>query len=69
MPSKKRKATKSGSGKDLPPEKLSATDWAILKHVSLYHFTIRHAVGELFFSDGKRDAGTALAALSRSKAI
>ena len=68
MPSKKPKPTKSGSSTDLPPEKLSATDWAILKHISLYHFTIRHAVQELFFNserDKAAKAGTALDVLAR----
>lgn len=65
MMSRKHKPTRSGSEKKLPPEALTATDWAILKHVSLYHFTIRHAVQELFFDSDGSKAGTALDALAR----
>lgn len=65
MMSKKRKPTKSGSETMLPPEDLTATDWAILKHVSLYHFTIRQAAQTLFFDSDGSKAGTALDALAR----
>lgn len=69
MSNKENNPTNSGS--DLPPEGLKATDWAILKHVSLYHFTIRQAVEALFFStdvsqkDSSAKAGTALDSLAR----
>ena len=65
MSSKEPEPTKSGSGKDRPPDDLTDTDWAILKHLSLYHLTIRQAVQELFFNSDSVKSGTALDALAR----
>lgn len=47
----------------MTPDELSATDWAILKHVSLYHLTFLDAVNKLFFSSEK-EAAKALASLT-----
>lgn len=69
MPRKKKAPMKSGSSEELPPDKLKDTDWAIIKHVALYHFTIREAIQGLFFSSfGKSSAShaqNALEALTR----
>lgn len=65
MSSKKQKPTKSGSGEVRPHDELKDTDWAILKHVSLYHLTIRHAVESFCFPSNPAKAGTALDALAR----
>lgn len=53
MASKSTPPTKSGSAQDIPPDKLSATAWAVLKHVSLYHLTFAEPLQELFFPEGK----------------
>lgn len=67
MPRKKKTNTKSGSDNRQRPEELSDTDWAILNHVYLYHFTIIEAVRRLFFSSASESkAEEALVNLTRN---
>ena len=57
MSTNKVKPTKSGSDKNITPDQLSAIDWAILKHVALYHLTIEQAVAETVFRRGSKTGG------------
>lgn len=65
MPSNNNDDMRSGSDPDFASKRHEAKDWAILKHVSLYHFTFRHAVEKLFYPGQPQQAGTALEALAR----
>ena len=48
-PGTTKSGSDGGSSIGLHAGNLQPSDWAILHHVWLYHFTFRHAVERLFF--------------------